>query len=72
MLLIGPLEIKFSEILIEINTFFFQENAFETVVCEKASIFSRPQCVKLLPSRFRAEQGALISTCVLGDRCCGS
>ena len=32
MLLIGPLGTNFSEILIEINTFFIHENAFENVV----------------------------------------
>ena len=35
----------FSEILIEINTFFLLEHAFENVVCEIMIIFSRPQCV---------------------------
>ena len=34
-LLIGPLGTNFSEILIEI---FIQENAFENVICEMASI----------------------------------
>ena len=27
---------------------FIQENAFENVICEMASIFSRPQCVKFV------------------------
>ena len=44
LLLIGPLETNFSEILI------IQENAFESVVCEMASILSRPQCVKRYPA----------------------
>ena len=29
------------------SNIFIQENAFESVVCEKTAIFSRPQCVKL-------------------------
>ena len=28
---------------------FIQENAFESVVCEKAAILSRPQCVNIMP-----------------------
>ena len=43
ILLIGPLGTNFSEISIEI-----QENALENVVCEMASILSRPQCVNAL------------------------
>ena len=43
LLLIGPLGTNFSEILIEI--IFIQENAFESVVSETASILSRPQSV---------------------------
>ena len=39
ILLIGPLGTNFSEILIGI------QNAFESVVCEMASMLSRPQCV---------------------------
>ena len=46
ILLIGPLGTNFSEILIAIETFSLQENAFENIVCEMASILSRPQCVK--------------------------
>ena len=38
ILLIGPLGTNFSEILIDIQTFFIHENAFENVVCEMASI----------------------------------
>ena len=45
ILLIGPLGTNFSEILIEIITFSFKKNAFESVVCETAAILSRPQCV---------------------------
>ena len=47
ILSIGPLGTNFSEILVEINTFFIQENAFENVVWKMAAILSRPQCVKL-------------------------
>ena len=39
ILFIGPLGTNFSEILTEILTFSFKENAFETVVCEMAAIF---------------------------------
>ena len=46
LLLIGPLGTNFSEILIEILAFLFKQNAFESVVCERAAILSRPQCVK--------------------------
>ena len=38
ILLIGPLGTNLSEILIEIPTILIQENAFESVVCEMASI----------------------------------
>ena len=38
ILLIGPLGTNFSEILIGISNIFIQENAFENVVCELASI----------------------------------
>ena len=47
----GPLGTNFSEILIEIQTFFIQENALEYVICEMASILSRPQCVKKLQTQ---------------------
>ena len=46
ILLIRPLGTNFNEMLIEILTFSFMKNAFESVVCEMASILSRPQCVK--------------------------
>ena len=36
----------FNEILIEIQLFFIQENAFENTVWEKAAILFRPQCDK--------------------------
>ena len=45
ILLIGPLGTNFSDILIGIQTFSFTKNALENVVCEMASILSRPQCV---------------------------
>ena len=38
ILLIGPMGTNFSEILIGIPNIFIQENAFENVVCEMASI----------------------------------
>ena len=41
VLLIRTLGTNFSDILSEINTL---SNAFENVVCEMASIFSRPEC----------------------------
>ena len=46
ILLIRPLATHFSEMLIEIHTFFVQENPFEDVVWKMAAILSRPQCVK--------------------------
>ena len=46
ILLIGSLGTNFSEILIEIYTFSFQENAFEYAVWKMAAILSRLQCVK--------------------------
>ena len=45
ILLIGPSEITFSKILIEIHNF-LQENAFQNVVWKMAAILSRPQCVE--------------------------
>ena len=45
LLLIEPLGTNFSEISIGIQRFIIQENALEHVVCEMASILSRPQCV---------------------------
>ena len=44
LLLIEPLGTNFSEISIGIPNIFIQENALEHVVCEMASILSRPQC----------------------------
>ena len=46
ILLIGPLGTNFNGIVIEIHTFFVQENALENVVWKMAAILSRPQCVK--------------------------
>ena len=46
ILLIRPLGTNFNEILIEINTFSFKTNPFESVVWKKAAILSWPQCVK--------------------------
>ena len=46
ILLIRPLGTNFNEMLIEIVTFSFMKNAFESDICEKAFILSRPQCVK--------------------------
>ena len=45
ILLIRPFGTNFSEILIGIYTFSFKKKEFENVVCEIASILSRPQCV---------------------------
>ena len=42
---LGP---NFSEILSEIYTFFTQENAFEYVVCEMATILCWLQCFNIL------------------------
>ena len=51
ILLIGPLGIDFNEILIGIQTFFIQEQAFENVICEIVSILSQSQCVNR-PQRY--------------------
>ena len=53
LLLIEPLGTNFSEISIGIQTFFIQENALEHVVCEMASISSRPQCVNIYICTYR-------------------
>ena len=45
ILLIGPLGTNFSEILTGIQTFSFKKMRLKNVVCEMASILSRPQCV---------------------------
>ena len=47
MLLTGPLETNLSEVSIGSSNIFIQTNAFENVVREMASIFTRPQCVNL-------------------------
>ena len=46
ILLIRPLGTNFSEFLVEILIFSLKKIAFESVVCEKAAILSRPQWVK--------------------------
>ena len=38
----GPISLNFNRI----SNIFIQENAFESVVCKKVAILSRPQCVK--------------------------
>ena len=48
ILLIGPLGTNFGETLIEILTFSFKQNAYESIVCETAAILSRPQCIKVI------------------------
>ena len=45
ILLMRPLGTNFNEMLIEILTFSFMKMRFKSVVCEMASILSRPQCV---------------------------
>ena len=44
ILLIGPLEKKFQWNLNHNLNIFIQENEFQNIVCEMASILSRPQC----------------------------
>ena len=51
ILLIGPLGTNFSEIVIGIQTFCIQENAFEDVVGKMAAILSRSKSVKSACSR---------------------
>ena len=46
ILLIRTLWTNFSEILVEIHSFWFSKKTFENVVCEMASIWSRSQWVK--------------------------
>ena len=46
ILLIRPLGTNFSDFFSQNSNIFIQENAFESVVCEKAAILSRPQCIK--------------------------
>ena len=53
ILLIRTSGTNFSEILIEIQTFFFQENVFENVVGERVAILVQPQCAKPLTSNER-------------------
>ena len=51
ILLNGPLQTNFSEILNWNSNIFIQENAVENVVCEMAAILSQPQCVNTLKLR---------------------
>ena len=46
ILLIRSLRTNFNEMLIENSNIFVHENAFESVVCEMASILSRPQLLR--------------------------
>ena len=46
VLLIVPLGTNFSENFNRDSYIFIQENVFESVVCEMATIWSRPQCIK--------------------------
>ena len=45
ILLIRPLGTNFSEFFCRNSNIFIQENVFESIVCEKAAILSRPQWV---------------------------
>ena len=53
ILLIGPLQTNFSEVLIKIDIFIIQVNAFENAVWKMAAILSRPQCVNSMPDGVR-------------------
>ena len=66
LLLIRHLGTNFSEILIGISNIFIQENGLENVVCEMASILSRPQCVNKqhFHSQFKI---ALQLNCIKGN-----
>ena len=48
-LLIALLGTSFSEILIKIQTFSIEKNAFENVICEMTASLSRERWVKKLP-----------------------
>ena len=49
------------------TTIFIEENARETVVCEMASILSRPQCVKVQHThQNESKQGTVIQTKIEG------
>ena len=52
ILLIRTLERNFCETLSEIQYIFIQENTFENVICEMATILSQPQCVKTWMSNY--------------------
>ena len=47
ILLIEPLGTKFNEFFYRNSYIFIHENALENVVCEAASLLSRPQCVNV-------------------------
>ena len=53
LLSIGPLRTYFSENIVKKKNNFHWKNARENVVCEMASILSRPQCVNYLCSCYR-------------------
>ena len=55
ILLIGPLETNVNEISIEIHAFSFKKFHLKNVVWEMAAILSRPQCVKLIETIWKAE-----------------
>ena len=69
ILLIGPLETNFSEILIGILTF-SSKNAVESVVCEMAAVLCRPQCINPLKSRDAIWRHISGSTFVQVMPCC--
>ena len=50
-----PVGTKFSEILIEILYFFFQENAFENVIWKMEAIFCQPKCLNHTVSKLESK-----------------
>ena len=56
ILLIGPLETNFREILIEISSIFIDEHAFENMVWKMVAILSWLQCVNHRRTRFGSPQ----------------
>ena len=64
ILLIRHLGTSVIEISIRIQTFFIQENALESVVCERASILSWPQCVNIAVDELMM-QGAMASAAMV-------
>ena len=64
LLLIGPLGTNFREILIEILTFSFNKMRLKNVVCETATILSRPQYGKHISSmKTSGSWVSLLSSC---------